>query len=171
MRLPGGHIAAGGWMESTDFVVKTAAGTDELKSRARKLAPRVRTMLIMIDGSLRVEQLEQAAAMLAVQPDFLDLLLRQELVALVPTVGKAKAAPARPEPSEVDRFRAAQRFMNDTVVHALGFRAFFFTLKLEKCFTRADLAALLPEYDKAVAKGSGEDVARVLHKRARELLE
>ena len=158
-------------MDSTDIAVKTAAGAEELKSRARKLAPRLRTMLIMIDGSLQVDQLQQAAARLSVQPDFLDSLLQQGLIALVPRVGKTAAAAPAEALSEVERYRAVQRFMNDSVVDALGFRAFFFTLKLEKCFTRADLVALLPDYAKAIAKGSGEDVARVLDKRVREMLE
>jgi len=51
-----------------------------------------------------------------------------------------------------------------------GFRAFFFTLKLEKCFTRAELAALLPDYDAAVKKGKDPEVARLMSQRARALL-
>ena len=60
--------------------------------------------------------------------------------------------------------------MNDAVVDALGFRAFFFTLKLEKCFSRADLAALLPDYDAPVKKGNDPEVARLMSQRARDLL-
>ena len=156
-------------MDSTDIVTKTAAGVDELKTKSRKLTQRVRAMLIMIDGTLTVEQLQQAAAKLTVAPEFVEDLERQGLVTLVPTAAKARVVPTR-ELSEVDRFRDAQRFMNDTVVDALGFRAFFFTLKLEKCFTRTDLLELIPDYTKAITKGSGEEVARVLSKRARELI-
>jgi hypothetical protein len=158
-------------MDSTDTVVKTAAGVAEQQSRSRKLAPRLRTMLIMIDGSLTVDQLQRAAEKLAVPPDFLHSLEQQGLIALTQRNSGAKLAPAREALPEVDRFRAAQKLMNDTVVDALGFRAFFFTLKLEKCSTRAELLALLPDYVKAMAKGSGDEVARVLQKRARELLE
>jgi hypothetical protein len=54
---------------------------------------------------------------------------------------------------ELARFRAAKQFINDTVVDALGVRAFMFTLKLERCSTLADLVDMLPDYAKAIAKG------------------
>jgi hypothetical protein len=158
-------------MNVTDIVVKTAEGSQELKSRAHKLPPRLRTMLIMIDGSLSAGQLQDAAAKLGVPGDFLENLEREGLIAARQTGKQAAATTARPaEDSEVERFRTVQKFMNDTVVDALGFRAFFFTLKLEKCSTRAELTGLINDYAKAIAKGSGEDVARVLRARARDLL-
>jgi len=158
-------------MDSTDIVVKTTAGADELKRRTRKLSPRLRTMLIVIDGSQNVEQLMQAAANLAVPPDFIDSLLRDGLIELAPVAAKASVSPARATMTELERFGEARKFMNNTVVDALGIRAFFFSLKMEKCFTRDDLRALMPDYLKAISKGSGADVALVLEKRARELLE
>jgi hypothetical protein len=45
-----------------------------------------------------------------------------------------------------------------------------FTLKLERCSSRAELAALLPDYAKAIAKGRGEAETRLLVDRAAELL-
>ena len=67
-------------------------------------------------------------------------------------------------------FSAAQRFMNDTVVNALGMRAFFLTLKIEKCASRRELAALIEDYTKAITKGAGAEEAAVLSERVRELL-
>ena len=61
-------------MNSRDVVVKTAEGVAELKQRSRKLPPRLRTMLIMIDGSLTVAQLKQAAAGLGAPEGFIDTL-------------------------------------------------------------------------------------------------
>ena len=158
-------------MNSSDIVVKTADGLEELKARSRKLPPRLRTMLIMIDGTLTVGQLQQAAAKLAVPVDFLESLQQQGLISAMSSVTTAPGAVARARPPEVDSFRAAQKFMNDTVVDASGFRAFFFTLKLEKCSTKADLIALLPDFAKAISKGSGQEIARVLEARAREMLQ
>jgi hypothetical protein len=60
--------------------------------------------------------------------------------------------------------------MIETVVNALGVRAFFITLKLDKCSNRADLSALLEDYAKAIAKGSGPEEAEVLTARVREML-
>jgi hypothetical protein len=134
-------------MNSVDIYVKTNAGTHELKSRARQLPQRLRTMLIMIDGSRSVAQLPEPA--LPVQPP--------------------SPAPM-PALSDGERFNTAKQFMNDTIVDNLGLRAFFFTLKLEKCFTLADLEAMLPDYSKAIAKSRGSDVARKLEAQARSKL-
>ena len=68
------------------------------------------------------------------------------------------------------RFQVARKFMNDTVVDALGLRAFLFTLKLEKCGTLEDLNALLPEYLRALGKARGEQITAALETRLRELL-
>jgi len=61
--------------------------------------------------------------------------------------------------------------MNDTIVDTLGIRAFVFTLRLERCATRADLKALLPDYVRFVTKKLGQPDAAVLIERSRELLE
>ena len=61
--------------------------------------------------------------------------------------------------------------MNDTIVDTLGIRAFVFTLRLERCATRADLKALLPDYERSVTKKLGQSDATVLIERSRELLE
>ena len=170
-------------MSSSDIYIKTEAGSDEVRARGRKLAPRLRTMLIMVDGSLTVTQLEAAAATLGAPGDFLQLLLAQGLVrsrqagpstlvsqqAARPTGLPVSTLPALAN-DEPERYRVARKFLNDTAVDALGVRAFFFTLKLEKCSTRADLQLLLAEYERLVTKGSGEAAARVLSARAGELL-
>lgn len=179
-------------MNDTDIFVKTEAGTQEVRSRTLKLPQRLRTMLIMIDGSLSAPQLQQAADQLGAPSDFLAALEAQGLVrrlraqAAAPSPRPAPASadsdfpptqqpapePSQPVPaaSEHERFSAAKQFLNDTAVDALGLRAFFFTLKLEKCCTRADLAALLPDYEKVITKGSGAEVARTLKAQARSRL-
>jgi hypothetical protein len=163
-------------MNDNAIYIKTAAGAEEVRSRSRKLAPRLRTVLIMVDGLLAVRHLQRAVATLGAPADSLQQLEREGLIEARDPVG----VEALPDAAEVDlvlptlpapeRFRAAQKFMNDTAVDALGLRAFFFTLKMERCSTCEDLIALLPEFQKAVGKGSGEDVARVLTARARDLL-
>jgi hypothetical protein len=168
-------------MTDQDIPVKTSAGTEEVKARSRKLSPRLRTMLIMADGQLNAAQLRQAAATLGAPADCLEMLMQQGLIAPMagptPVAAASGAAVAAAEASATptpmtdgERFRAAQKFMNDNAVDALGIRAFFFTLKLEKCFTAADLLALMPDFSKAIVKGSGEPTAKVLEARARQIL-
>src|SRR5262249_43002209 len=146
-------------MDASVVYQKTRKGEDEIKARAAKLPPKVRTMLIMVDGSKTSGQLAGIAKQLGVTEDYIALLEGQGLIA--PAAGKA-AAPAHqpsgagaPPQDEFERFRAAKTFMNETVVNALGMRSFFFTLKLEKCGTRAELAGLVEDYGKAIAKASG----------------
>ena len=67
-------------------------------------------------------------------------------------------------------FGYALFLMNDTAVNSLGLKAFFFTLKLEKCATVADLKPLAGAYREAIAKGSGDAEAEVLSQRLQALL-
>lgn len=176
-------------MTEFEIFVKTEAGADEVRARSRKLPPRLRTMLIMVDGTMSAQQLQQAAITLGVQGDFLQTLLEQGLIRRreaaqaaersvdlnlaaphPPAAADDVAAPPGAGLSEGERFLAAQKFMNDSAVDALGLMSFMFTLKLEKCFTVTDLRNLLPDYARAIAKKSGETAAQVLVQRARQLL-
>jgi hypothetical protein len=132
----------------------------------------MRTMLILIDPSKTADELRASAAQIGVEPDFLATLMRDGYIAEVAgTAGGTAAAPAREvSKDELARFRTAKVFINETIVDALGVRAFLFTLKLERCSTRADLAKLLPDYAKAIAKFRGEAETRLIVERAKELL-
>ena len=156
-------------MDSATVYQKTRKGEDEIKARSAKLIPKLRTMLILIDGSKTAGQLDGLAKQLGLPGDYIAQLEGQGLIA---RAGPAPAADqAAPPQDEFQRFSTARRFMNDTVVNALGIRAFFFTLKLEKASTRRELADLLDDYRNAVAKGAGAEEAALLSERAREMLE
>ena len=163
---------------------KTSAGQDVLRTRAA-LPPRLRSLLIMIDGVRRAGELRHAAATIGAPVDAIETLLAMGLIGST----TAAAAPAPPtqtplqpalqtptmpggqaSSTSVERFRVAKKFMNDTVVDALGIRAFMFTLELEKCAVLADLAGLLPKYVRLISKARGEQVAGALETRLRELL-
>jgi hypothetical protein len=187
-------------MNDDDIFSKTSNGLAELRSRSAGLSQRLRSILIMVDGVRRVGDLRQAAATLGAPPDVLESLQALGLIALTAPAGApqaqttaarvsvappgAAASPraATPAPatlaeaseplpsSEADRFRVAKKFMNDTVVDALGIRAFMFTLKLEKCALLGDLEALLPEYSRVLTKARGSEVAGALETRLRQML-
>ena len=161
--------------------VKSRAGVEEVKGRKLKLPPKLRTLLILVDGTKPVLILNEEGAALGAPADALEQLERQGLIERVgdapsPDAGERRAvvrAPAAGDPARLDpvaRFRMAQQFMNETVVNALGLKAFFFTLKLEKCATVDDLRAVLADYRAALAKASGDAEADVLARRARDLL-
>ena len=67
-------------MAASDVYRKTDLGLAEVKERKHKLNPRVRTMLILIDGTHNEEQLMEEAAGIGAPGDFLEQLLAAGLV-------------------------------------------------------------------------------------------
>jgi hypothetical protein len=167
-------------MNDTDRFVKTQTGSAELLARTGQLSARVRTMLIMVDGRRSAAELQQSGATLGAPDGFLQTLLDLGLIELAPRVRSAamqatQQSPAPTTPvtapaSDAERFQAARKFMNDSAVDAAGFRAFFFTLKIERCFNQADLLGLMPDYTRLITKGSGFEAAKILETRLREML-
>jgi hypothetical protein len=169
-------------MAAGDIYRKTALGASEITSRKLKLNPRVRTMLILIDGAQPEFILREEAVKVGAPPVFLDELLDLGLIekaGRAARIGPAASAPAANAPSaegptradeEFARFRAAKDFMNVTIVDALGLKSFFFTLKLERAGTRADLRGLAGAYREAIAKADGDAQAAVLARRLEEML-
>lgn len=165
-------------MNATNVFLKTPLGLREVSERKRKLPSKVRTMLVLIDGHKAETELRKDAQQIGAPDDFLEQLLAVELimkesvtlVAANDAISDGPVAATASAPDEYTRFRAAKDFMNVSVVDAMGIRAFFFTLKLERAGTLADLRTLETSYETAIRKASGEEVAYVLAKRLRELL-
>jgi len=153
---------------------KTQRGAGEVRDRKMKLAPRVRTMLILIDGTIAESTLKEDGARVGAPADFLEQLVASGLIErvegtaapIVPQTGMAQATPQ----DEFARFREAKDFMNATIVEALGIKSFFFTLKLERAAVVADLQSLVEPYREAIAKAEGDDHANLMVARLREML-
>ena len=156
-------------MAAGDVYRKTERGHAEVRDRKLKLSPRLRTMLILVDGVLPELMLKEDAARVGAPPDFIRQLTDAGLIERA-VAGAAGAATAAPPADEFARFRNAKHFMNTTVVDALGIKAFFFTMKLERAAVVADLAELAGPYREAIAKAQGEGQADVLAARLREML-
>jgi hypothetical protein len=166
-------------MDSRTRLAKTAKGREEIDQRRYKLASKVRTLLILVDGTRTIDDLTNDGKKLGAPDDAIDLLMREGFVA--PVTGAAagvteSAAGAAddgtaPTADEFTRFRAAQKFMNDTAVDNMGgLKKFTFTLKLERCSMRQDLADLVDEYEQSLTKSIGKDSAAVLVARLSVLL-
>lgn len=160
---------AGELMIAAARYTKTPKGQEEITARHNNLRGKMRTMLILIDPAKPAEALLDQGVRIGVPPDFLDTLVREGYVAAVGTVPANLETMDAPG-DEAARFRQAKGFMNETVVAALGIRAFMFTLRLERCATRVDLEALMPDYQKALRKVASEPEANALEERMRELL-
>jgi hypothetical protein len=158
-------------MAAGDIYRKTERGLAEIKDRKQKLSPRLRTMLILIDGVLPEFMLKEDAARVGAPPDFLAQLAAAGLIELAGAASAPgpSAAPAAAQ-DEYTRFRNAKNFMNVTIVDALGIKSFFFTMKLERAGVVADLVALAEPYREAMAKAEGDAHADVMVGRLREML-
>lgn len=160
--------------------VKTQLGADEVQTRKNKLSVRQRNLLIMVDGTKSLGTLNDIALKLGLsQEDFKALEAAGFITFVTGKEAPGQAAPGAPvlvapqAPGGMDeagKFRLAHKFMTDTIVNSLGLKAFFFTLKLEKCATRSDLAALLDDYTKALTKATSAAEAELLTSQAREFL-
>ena len=156
-------------MAAGDVYRKTDKGAAEVTERKIKVNPRLRTMLILIDGTRPEFLVKEEAAKVGAPADFLAQLLA---LGLIENVGGAAApGPAgKPPGDEFSRFRAAKDFMNTTIVDAMGIKSFFFVMKLERAVNRVDLKELAPAYRQALAKAAGDAQAEVLGQRLDEML-
>ena len=165
-----------GPLAAADIYRKTARGTQEIAQRKLKLNPRVRTMLILIDGTQPELLVKEEGTKVGAPADFLEQLLQEGLIEKAGRVAAPGAAPAAAQAAapvaadEYSRVRAAKDFMNVTIVDALGIKSFFFTLKLERAGTRADMRGLAGAYRDAIAKADGDAAADVLAARLEEML-
>lgn len=173
-------------MQAKHVPTKTAAGADEISTRRHRLSTRSRTLLIAIDGH------HSAAELQAMFASFGDIgVLLDELAALGLVEGGASAprnptpvpppsvpvaaavtqpAPAIAGADASDALMQARNLMNETAVASLGFRAFGFTLKLERCYSADELRGLLPAFVQLMTKAKGAAVAAELQQRIEQLI-
>jgi hypothetical protein len=71
-------------MQDHDVPVKTDKGLAEIKTRALKLSPRVRTTLLLIDGEKSVAELKQMMAAAGADPESLETLASLNLLRFLP---------------------------------------------------------------------------------------
>lgn len=184
-------------MESTTRLVKTPKGREEIEHRRYKLPGKLRTLLILIDGTRTIEETARDAQKLGAPEDAVIQLMREGFAAPVGDAGRGSIAVARPVDEAVvdlppasdggasaggggvprgvdpdfEKFRNAKQFMNDTAVDNMGgLKKFTFTLKLERCSVREDLAALVDDYELSLVKSIGREAASVLVDRLKVLL-
>ena len=74
-------------MAETDVYRKTPLGETEVKDRKLRLSPRLRTMLILIDGIQTETQLREEAAGVGAPADFLDQLMAAGLIERIGKLG------------------------------------------------------------------------------------
>lgn len=86
-------------MEDDWILAKTAAGVEEIASRARRIPPRLRTLLILVDGRRTAAELIQTGAALGDPRVGLAQLYQQGFVALAnpPPIASSRSAAPPPD--------------------------------------------------------------------------
>jgi hypothetical protein len=155
---------------------KTAKGNAEINAKGGGLDRKLRPLLILVDGHRGSDVIISLAAGIGIEAGALKQLEADGYIEPLRTRGEpvvaanrgpattSAGAPPRtlePAPSRtnINRLRDGTQYMNETVTEALGVRALFFVLKIERCSSTLELIQLLPDFEKAVAKKRGPQYA------------
>lgn len=153
---------------------KTAKGQAEIETRAHRLAPRLRSLLIMVDGKRSdadlAQMLPQAAEALATlaEDGFIAEQTRSAASAPAPaTTSPASTAPERETPgtagpgpaAPTGQFEAMRRDLLRALNDRLGPAGERMAIKLERARDEAEFRALLPSAVELVAAVRGRDAA------------
>lgn len=175
---------------------KTDKGREEIATRKYQLAPRLRSLLVLIDGKQTVADLLKKIVGLGLNEQNIHDLFEQGLIAesanaIAPAVAvpvavvekdtgdvlddsKTKTTPKlmiSDNPEENGRrVQAISKFFNETVKSTLGLRGFAFQLKVERASNLQEFEDLRHAYIEAVFKAKGKEVARSLRDRLDQLL-
>ncbi len=147
-------------MDRTAIYRKTARGVAEVSAHEGTVERRLRPLLILVDGHRTALAIQSLISAIGIgEPDF-DLLEAGGYIEPIARPPRAAAGvppvPAEasgPQPrSSFERYADAKRYLSETAADKLGLLSYLFILKVEKCASTADLRALLPEFEKALAR-------------------
>ena len=168
---------------------KTAKGREEITTRKYHLAPRLRTLLLLIDGKQTAEEVLKKVAGIGVTQEQVAELLNdgfiQAIAAQSPAPAAQQAEPAIAQesapppamtsaasilPEGQNQFQAIYQFYNETIKSTIGLRGYALQLKVERAASVEDFRELRRPYLEAVQKAKGNEMARSLGARLDELL-
>ena len=121
-------------------------------------------MLILIDGHRTALAIQALTGAIGIREQDFDLLEAggyiEPIARPVRAAPSAAAAPAPPAPeaagpparTSLERYSDGKRYLSETAADKLGLMSYLFILKVEKCASTAELRALLPEFEKALAR-------------------
>lgn len=179
---------------NTAIYDKTDKGRTEIATRSQHLAPRLRTLLLLIDGRRSEQELLANVAGLGLTEAALADLLAQEYIVLsrsyaalpaivddimpqaaAPAVidsaaGTAQAAAPVVSMDAAQRYQSVYNFYTKTIKSTIGLRGFTLQMKVEKAGTIGDLRELRQPYLDAVLKAKGDAVAGELRAQLDRLL-
>lgn len=166
---------------------KTEKGREEIATRVHHLAPRLRTLLVLVDGKQTKEELLAKVSGLGLGEASLEELLSGGFIqaaAMTPVVatditGSTASAETQPTdrppsttvlPEGQTQFEAIYHFYNETIKSTIGLRGYGLQLKVEKANSIEEFRQLRQPYLEAVFKAKGTEMARSLGNRLDQLL-
>lgn len=171
---------------------KTPKGREEIATRKYQLAPRLRSLLVMVDGKQSKNDLLKKIIGLGLnEQNILDLLDQEFIVVLandtvshllveseisavsadeVAQKSIPDAAPLSRDEDAARRFREVYNFFNETIKSNLGLRGFSLQMKVERAGSIQDFIELRRPYIEAILNAKGREMAISLRDRLDQLL-
>ncbi|MEN9867416.1 MAG: hypothetical protein RL748_3006 [Pseudomonadota bacterium] len=178
---------------------KTDKGREEIVTRKYRLASRLRTLLVLIDGKKSTQDLLQKVAGLgldkqslaelvdgeyiegvAILPETeqehliavaaMEATLAQDAISYAESAEKTDDAPGKAGLISPESALALQKFFNETIRSVIGLRGFTLQLKAEQAHTLEEFRALREPYLAGVRKSKGEEMMISLGDRLDQLL-
>lgn len=160
---------------------KTDKGREEIATRKHRLAPRLRTLLLLVDGKQTTGQLLQKVAGIDEQAfaellngGFIQLHTHERADDSVQTDSlhspPTESQDERYEAAEGEtKFEAIHRFYHQTIQTALGLHDHQLLTRVDTAQSLEDLRAFQAPFMAAVLKIKGNDVAMRLHQQLEAL--
>lgn len=149
---------------------RTTKGHEEIMQGRKSLKGKLRTVLFLIEAGKNADDIQRQVLQIGAPANSIAQLAEAGYIAEIGQPGAPLLESAATLDDRLANFRVAKAFMNETIVDALGIRAFGFTLRLERCATADDLIAMMPAYTEALLKKLDREATRALVERMRELL-
>jgi hypothetical protein len=145
-------------MNLSDVFHKTAKGEEEIAHRRHGLAPRARSLLIMVNGTITGEELQKRAESLGGGGALFAMLVEGGFIEPISAPRDAPVAEAHPS-----RFSSAHaetvKFASHFIVEALGPAYDELGGRIEACRDPAKLAALLEGVREVIESNAGKKKA------------
>lgn len=156
---------------------KTEKGREEIATRKYHLAPRLRTLLLLVDGKQGTDAILQKVTGLGLNQESLVELSNQGFIhQMAPAPAPVEVSVPSPAqsmavlPEGETQFEAIYHFYTETIKSTIGLRGYALQLKVERASSIEEFRELRQPYLEAVGKAKGNEMARSLQIRLDQLL-
>ena len=173
---------------NTQLFDKTDKGREEISTRCHHLAPRMRTLLLLVDGKSTVDQVMHKVAGLGLDESALIDLLDQQFIheavssnadeqAVFDAIGAEHRdatdhlAGTGSSNETAMQLQKLHQFFTATIKSTLGLRGFPLQAKADRASSVEEFTALRDAYLAAILKAAGPEMEQILAARLEQLLQ